>query len=142
IDGDLTVSYAELEQNAHRTARALLASGVVPGDRVAVWCPNRWEFIVAFLGAQCIGASLVPLNTRYRGDEARAILERSRASALFVANGFLGNDYLGMLDGFDLSSLCAVVDVEGRAEGALSWEAFQARAEQTAPDALAAVMAS
>jgi acyl-CoA synthetase (AMP-forming)/AMP-acid ligase II len=147
VDESITISYQHLEALAHRVGRALLASGVEPGDRIAVWCPNRWEFVATLLGAQCIGASLVPLNTRYRGEEARSILERSRASVLVVANGFLGNDYLGMLhagsDTHGLPGMRTVIDVaaEHTSPLALSWPDFMARAEVTSAATLAGVMA-
>lgn len=97
VDGDVRISYSALAAAARDVARALLAHGVRHGDRVAVWAPNRAEFILAHLGAQTIGAALVPLNTRYRGHEARVVLERSRASALVVCNGFLGTDQVALL---------------------------------------------
>jgi acyl-CoA synthetase (AMP-forming)/AMP-acid ligase II len=74
--------------------RALIAAGVEPGDRVAIWAPNCWEWVVALLGLQSAGAVLVPLNTRYKGAEAADILARSRARLLFTVEGFLGNDYV------------------------------------------------
>ncbi|WP_296606567.1 AMP-binding protein [Nocardioides sp.] len=97
VDGPTTIGFRELERVAHRVGRALLARGVAPGDRVALWSPNRWEYVAALLGAQCIGASVVPLNTRYKGHEAHQVLARSRASTLVVARGFLGLDHLAML---------------------------------------------
>lgn len=97
VDGERTMSYAVLADRVRAAARAYLASGVKPGDRVAIWAPNTVDFIVALLGTHVMGAVVVPLNSRYRGHEARVILERSRASALVVANGFLGADHLGML---------------------------------------------
>ncbi len=112
VHGERTWSHADLASDVRRTARAFLAAGVRPGDRVAIWLPNRPEFVLALLGAQLIGAAVVPLNTRYRGPEARVVLERSRAVALVVANDFLGNDYLGMLRdaGPDLPHLRTIVD--------------------------------
>ena len=98
VEEQATLTYAGLGRSVEQASRAYLAAGVQPGDRVAIWAPNRHEFIVALLGAQNIGASVVPLNTRYRGHEALVILERSRASVLVTANGFLGADYLGMLE--------------------------------------------
>ena len=53
--------------------RALLARGVAHGDRVAIWAPNTWRWVVAALGAHAIGAVLVPINTRYKGDEAALV---------------------------------------------------------------------
>ncbi|MER7560602.1 AMP-binding protein [Nocardioides sp. NPDC126508] len=127
VDGPTTLTYAGLADAADRAARAFLASGVRSGDRVAIWAPNRWEFPVAVLGAQTIGAAAVPLNTRYRGHEAREILERSRATALITVNGFLGTDYVQMLhDAGPLPEhLLTIVDL---ADG---WDDFLASGDST-----------
>lgn len=145
VDGDRVFGYCALERAVHEVSAALLAGGVVPGDRVALWCPNRWEFAVALLGAECLGASLVPLNTRYKGHEARAILARARVSALVVANGFLDTDYLGLVNdaGGLPESVRLVVDVDATAStpGMLSWGDFIARSHRDAETAIASVTA-
>ena len=60
-------------------ARALVAAGIEPGDRVAVWAPNSLEWIVAALGVTTAGGVLVPVNTRFKGAEAAYVLARSGA---------------------------------------------------------------
>jgi acyl-CoA synthetase (AMP-forming)/AMP-acid ligase II len=97
VDGERRVSFAELAEMVQRSAAGCIARGVQPGDRVAVWGPNSLEWVVAALGAVSAGAALVPLNTRFKGDEAAYILEKSRAVFTFVAPPFLGNDYAAML---------------------------------------------
>jgi acyl-CoA synthetase (AMP-forming)/AMP-acid ligase II len=97
IDGTVVVSSRDLDRRIRDVSRAYLAQGVRPGDRVAVWAPNRLEFIEAMLGAQSIGAAVVPLNTRFTGHEATVILARSRASVLVLADGFLGRSFSTML---------------------------------------------
>ena len=92
------LSFRELRDRADEMARAIVAAGIEPGDRVAIWAPNCWEWVVAVMGLQEAGAALVPLNTRYKGVEAADILRRSRARLLFTVEGFLGNDYVTMLD--------------------------------------------
>ena len=52
-----------------------MASGVEPGDRVAIWSPNRYEWLVAALGTLGAGAAVVPVNTRFKGEEVRYILD-------------------------------------------------------------------
>jgi acyl-CoA synthetase (AMP-forming)/AMP-acid ligase II len=64
---------------------------------VAVWGPNSWEWIVAALGVLGAGGWLVPLNTRFKGEEAAYVLERADVTTLFTARGFLGTDYPTML---------------------------------------------
>ncbi|MFE7224714.1 AMP-binding protein [Nocardioides sp. NPDC057577] len=147
VEGARTWTYAELAEDVRRTARAHIATGVRPGDRVAIWAPNRSEYILAMLGAQLAGAAVVPLNTRYRGREARVVLERSRAVSLVVANGFLGNDYLAMLresaPGSGLRHLRTIVDLDGgTSEGVLNWPDFVAGADRVTTDELAAAEAT
>ncbi len=96
-DGDTRLTHAELGGEVRTIARALLAVGVAAGDRVCIWAPNTHHWVLAALGAQYAGATLVPINTRFKGPEAADVLRRSRARVLVVAEGFLDIDYLGML---------------------------------------------
>ncbi len=128
-DGPTVVSWAELERVARRGAAALIALGVEPGDRVAIWAPNLWEWIPAALGIHLAGGVLVPLNTRYKGVEAAHILGRSGAKALITMGEFLGTDYATMLAGAvdiaeELPELQAVVTL--RTDGPGGWDAFLA----------------
>src|ERR1700733_5581355 len=97
IDGPRRLSYAELAAQARTMTRALMASGVQAGDRVAVWLPNTAHWLVAALGAHGAGAGLVPMNTRYTGYEAADVLRRTGARVLFLPDRFLGQDYLAAL---------------------------------------------
>ena len=98
VDGDRRVSFAELAAMVRRSAAGCVGRGVRPGDRVAIWGPNSLEWIAAALGVVSAGGALVPLNTRFKGDEAAYILDKSMAVFAFVAPPFLGNDYSAMLD--------------------------------------------
>src|SRR5688500_2905038 len=109
VDGDTRLTYAELWAEARQAARAYVAAGVEPGDRVAIWAPNVWEWPVALLGLHAAGAVAVPLNTRFKGGEAAYVLARSRARLLVAVDGFLGNDYVGMLAGQELPHLERIV---------------------------------
>ena len=97
VDGSRRISYSELHDDVKRAARALLAHNVGRGDRVAVWAPNSYEWIVMGLAIGYAGAVLIPVNTRFKGHEAADILGRTRATTLLVHNGFLDIDYTGML---------------------------------------------
>jgi len=135
-----SISFAELERRVRRAAAALMASGVARGDRVAVWAPNSAEWIVACLGLQSAGAVLVPVSTRFRGDEARHILERSGTRLLFTVEDFLGSHYVDMLQraaggplpgrpAKDLPALEQAVMLDGTAGSGVAWEAFLARGD-------------
>jgi HIP---CoA ligase len=95
--GGPRLSYLELHERVVVVARALIAGGVAPGDRVAIWSPNTHHWVLGALGSLYAGATLVPVNTRFTGPEALDVISRSRARALIVAGPFLGTDRLAAL---------------------------------------------
>ncbi|MGW1655363.1 FadD3 family acyl-CoA ligase [Streptomyces atratus] len=132
VEGRTRISYAELGDRVERAAAACMASGVEPGDRVAIWAPNTLDWIVSALGAVTAGAVLVPLNTRFKGTEAAYILERSRAKLLFVTGTFLGTSYVASLRRADvqLPHLERVVVLADSApDDYVTWKDFLAAGE-------------
>jgi len=130
-DGPTRFSYAELFEAARSFGAALVASGVEPGARVAIWACNSAEWIVAALGLFQAGAVLVPVNTRFKGGEAADILSRSRARVLVTVTDFLGTDYVAMLRAGDveLPHLETIVVASGRPpDGTEPWATFLGRA--------------
>lgn len=115
VDGDRRVTYAELVAMVRDGARGLLAAGVAPGDRVAMWAPNSLDFVVAALAITTAGGVMVPVSTRFKGAEAAYILGRSRARVLFTTRGFLDTDYPALLaaSGESLPALQRVVLLTG-----------------------------
>jgi fatty-acyl-CoA synthase len=91
--GDDSFTYADLRGRAQATGRGLLALGVAPGARVAVWLPNSIEWLATMLGVGMIGAVLVPVNLRYRQEEAEYILSQSGAEVLLLTDRLAGTDY-------------------------------------------------
>ena len=136
-DGVQVLNFLELEAACRRVSRAMLAAGLGRGDRVAIWAPNRLEWILVAIGAQSIGAILVPLNTRLKGGEAAYILNRSGARLLFTVSAFAGNDYPAMLAGQSLPGLERTVLLDGA-----SWGDFLAAADGVDPGVLAAAQAA
>jgi HIP---CoA ligase len=126
IDGSARWTFADLEDAVLRCAGAMIATGIGRGDRVAVWAPNGRLFVVAALGAVTAGAVLVPLNTRFKDDEAGWILARSRARLLVTDDGFLGNDYVAMTRAAALPSLSEIITPNGGT--CVSWTEFLGRA--------------
>jgi acyl-CoA synthetase (AMP-forming)/AMP-acid ligase II len=98
-DGAVVLTFAELADASLQAARAFCAAGIVRGDRVAIWAPNIYEWVVAAIGLQSAGGVLVPLNTRLKGSEAGYILKKSRARVLCTVGEFLGNRYVELLKG-------------------------------------------
>ncbi|MGW1102145.1 FadD3 family acyl-CoA ligase [Streptomyces sp. NPDC002540] len=141
VEGRTRISYAELGHRVERAAAACMASGVEPGDRVAVWAPNTLDWIVSALGAVTAGAVLVPLNTRFKGMEAAYILERSRAKLLFITGTFLGTSYVASLRRADvpLPHLERVVVLADSApDDYVTWKDFLAAGEGVSPEAVRA----
>ncbi len=142
VAGDDRWTFAELGERADRTARAFMAAGVEPGDRVAIWAPNIPEWVEAVLGLHLAGGVLVPLNTRFKGAEAADIIARSRAKLVLLVNGFLGNEYAAALDGFELPDLDQVVVFRGDVpDGAMAWRDFLGRGDATGDVSLPTVSA-
>jgi acyl-CoA synthetase (AMP-forming)/AMP-acid ligase II len=125
-DGDLSLTYAQLDAARVEAARAFIAAGLDKGDRIAIWAPNMVQWIVAAIGAQTIGAVLVPLNTRLKGAEAAYILNASSARLLFTVGDFLGVCYPDLLRGEPLPGLERIVLLSGEATGADAWQDFLA----------------
>ncbi|KRF11590.1 fatty acid--CoA ligase [Nocardioides sp. Soil797] len=98
VDGDTTFTWAEIHERVRSAARGYVALGVRPGDRVAIWAPNTWHWVVAGLAISYAGATLVPLNTRYRGHEVADVVERTAATLVVVADGFLGREQIAELN--------------------------------------------
>ena len=132
VDGDVRWTFPELRDRIRSSARALMASGIEPGDRVAVWAPNIWEWVVAGLGVHLAGAVLVPVNTRFKGREADFILNKSGARILFTVTDFLDTDYVILLrDADGGKSLDEIVVLRGAVpEGTTGFADFLERAEQ------------
>lgn len=95
VDGPLRLTFAELVQRIRCAAGAFANLGIDKGDRVAIWAPNSAEWIIAAFGLLTAGGVLVPVNTRFKTEEAGDIIARSSAKAVLVQKGFLGQDYTG-----------------------------------------------
>jgi HIP---CoA ligase len=95
-DGAVT-SFSALAGDVDRVATDLLSRGIAHGDRVAIWAPNSAGWIVAACAIESIGAIMVPINTRFRGEEAGYVLQRAGVKWLFAVPEFLGTDYIAML---------------------------------------------
>lgn len=123
ITDDRSFTATELRDEVHRAAAALIALGVEHGDRVAVWSPNTWHWVIACLAIHHAGAAMVPLNTRYTASEASDILARTNAPVLFGMGQFLGNDRLADLDRAALPALRHIVRIPIDADDG-TWDEF------------------
>ena len=69
-----SLTWSELDRLASGFAHDLSRQGVKPGDRVALVLPNRWDFVVAFMGILKLGATAAPLNSLLKQEELATLL--------------------------------------------------------------------
>ena len=123
VDERARLTFAQLAKQIDRAGRALVASGIEPGDRVGIWAPNCTEWAIAALGISAAGGAIVPLNTRFKGAEARYVLERADVKLLFTVTDFLDTNYEKLLRAEpELPLLREIIDIRGAA-----WDEFLTR---------------
>ena len=91
-------TYRELDEAADRLAAGLLHLGLVPGDRIGIWAPNRYEWVVTQYASAKAGLILVTINPAYRTSELEYALNKVGCKALVLAPSFKTSDYAAMLD--------------------------------------------
>jgi len=117
IYGRRRLTYAEFAAEAARVARALRASGVEPGDRVAYLMPNLPEMLVAHFAVPLAGGVLVAINTRLTAEEVAYILRHSGAKIL-VTDAALLPVAVDAAKGVDtVAQLVVATDAEEGSEG-------------------------
>jgi fatty-acyl-CoA synthase len=132
------LTYRELVAECEVVARGLMARGVKKGDRVGIWSPNRYEWVIVQYATAAMGAILVNINPAYRTSELEYALNQAGISFLILAAGFRQADYAAMLA--EVKGNCpslreALVLEHG-------WEALQRDAVKTSEAELHAVEAS
>jgi fatty-acyl-CoA synthase len=151
-------TFAEVAVEVDRVARGLIALGLAPGDKVALWMLNRPEWIHAALAVMKIGAVLVPVNTRFRTEDVRYVVAQSEATAIILADRGGRVDYLSMVrevlpslatarsdvvDDGKLPALRRVIVLgDHPCPGAVAWSGLEGLAEGVSASALAARAAS
>jgi HIP---CoA ligase len=132
IEGSSRPTFTDIAAAVEERERALIASGVEPGDRIGMWAPNGLEWILTSFAIYGVGAVLVPVNTRYKGEEAADLLRTAEVRMLFAVTDFLGNNYVTMLaEAGGVSSIGETVVLNGPvAEGTTEWSTFLERSEQ------------
>ena len=128
VHGETRVTYAEFGASAMRLARALRASGVRSGDRVAYLMPNVPEMLVAHFGVPLAGGVLVAINTRLLADEVRYILQHSASRVLVVDSAYSDVALKASAGADELDTVVVVGDAEGAGDrGWLPYEQFMTR---------------
>jgi fatty-acyl-CoA synthase len=94
---DKRFTWNELSETIDAFAAGLLSLGLEKGDRIGIWSPNRWEWLVTQFASARIGLILVNINPAYRLTELKYALNKVGCKALVTAVAFKSSDYLGML---------------------------------------------
>lgn len=126
ITDNRTFTFAQLRDEVRQAAASMMSLGVEAGDRVAIWSPNTWHWVVACLATHYAGAVVVPLNTRYTAQEAADILARTGAPLLIAMGQFLGSDRVADLNRDELPALRQIVriPVENSSTADINWDDF------------------
>src|SRR5215467_9096338 len=127
------ITYGALWDAVTEAARGLLAMDIQRGDRVGVWSPNRFEWVVLQYATARIGAILVNINPAYKSSELGYVLNQAGISVLAMSRGFRQNNYVAMLA--EVRAGCAALrDVIVFED---DWAVLVAGAAQVAPERLA-----
>jgi long-chain acyl-CoA synthetase len=111
--GGSSMSYGELWEGAARVAGGLRGAGVERGDRVAIRLQNGIDWVLAFFGAQLLGAVVVPVNTRFTEEEAAYVVEDSGAVFTFAAGGELPEGEPAVVEDLGADDLAAIFYTSG-----------------------------
>lgn len=97
VEQNIRLTYQELEVSVNQLAVGFLALGLVKGDRVGIWSPNRFEWLLTQFATARVGLILVNINPAYRLAELEYALNKVGCKTLVMARAFKSSDYLGMI---------------------------------------------
>jgi len=136
---DYTRTYSQFRDDVDTFARSLIALGVRPGDKVAVWATNVPQWFITFWSAVKIGAVLVTVNTAYKIREAEYLLRQADVHTLVMIDGYRDSDYVSIINSIcpeleysspgkplhckRLPFLRNVINVSSKQNGCLTWDA-------------------
>ncbi len=128
------LTYAELDAEVDRVARALIAAGLERGDRLGLWSPNRAEWALVQYATARLGVILVNVNPAYRAHELAYALRQSGCRMVVAAKEFKTSDYVAMVGEVreDLDDLERVVHLDDP-----SWDELVAGADGVDPGEVA-----
>src|SRR3954468_19508128 len=129
----IRLTYAELNQQVDRLARALIAAGLDSGDRLGIWAPNCAEWVLVQFASAKVGAILVNVNPAYRTSELAYALDQSGCCMLIAAREFKESDYVAMVEEVRprVGGLERVVPLDSP-----DWDELMAESERVSEDEL------
>jgi fatty-acyl-CoA synthase len=139
---DLGVSarwtYIELGERARRVGKALIASGIEPGERIGIWATNLPEWLELQFGAAYAGVVIVPMNPLYRASEVEFVLAKARAAACFVLPEDRGASLweIAAKAAAEIDDVRLLVPLGAARDGSPSWEEWLAGGDAVDEDKL------
>lgn len=127
---DKKISYIQLDAQSNRAANAFLRLGINKGDRVALMLPNCPEYLYLWFGLNKIGASMVPVNTYFRENETRYILQNSESKIVLASPEFQPIISAVVKDCPDIRHK---IFTGNEAHGGLSYASFMESTDETLP---------
>ncbi len=97
-DRDYRQTWKEFSQSVDDLAKGLMALGLQPGEKVAIWATNVPHWVTLMFATARIGTILLTVNTSYRDSELRYLLKQSECENLFIIDGYRDHDYLATVN--------------------------------------------
>jgi fatty-acyl-CoA synthase len=126
VHQDVRWTYAEFGARVDWVARALVAAGLRPGDRLGIWAPNCAEWLLVQYASAKAGVILVNVNPAYRTSELEYVLNQSGCRLLISARQFKSSDYVAMVN--EVAPVCPALERVVFLESG-DWDEFLAGAE-------------
>jgi len=106
VSQNYRITYKQLWFEVDSVAKSLLAYGIERGDRVGIWAPNRFEWVLVQLATARVGAIMVNINPGYRYADMRYAVEHSKLKMLIASAGFRKTSYVEMIDHLRFGGNC------------------------------------
>jgi len=127
IHKDRRITYRALDEMTNRLGNSLVSLGIGYGEKVALLCPNIPEFPISFFSVLKTGATIIPVNFLFKGEELKFVLHHSQASSVILAAPFLP-ELLSIRDELPCLKRIIVFGIENR-EGLISYEELMKNGE-------------
>ena len=95
VGHDFRQTWSEFAATVDRLARGLMALGIQPGEKIALWATNVPYWVCMMFATARIGVTLVAVNTNYRDSELEYLIRQSECENFCCIDGFL--DYVVVL---------------------------------------------
>ena len=106
VSQNYRATYKQLWDEVDAVAKSLIAYGIERGDRVGIWAPNRYEWVLVQIATARVGAIMVNINPGYRYADMKYAVEQSGIKLLIASSGFRKTSYIEMIDQLRADGSC------------------------------------